>query len=556
MSESSGRPENAQETSSLASELAAVLGAYLGELVESKRAALLGDGGTALPSALAEASGRRVHVFDPDAEQTAAAIARSRGGSGNGNVRYALFENDAELGLGAFDVVVIPDLARLASDADLDAAAVVEVAARMLAPRGFVAVATPHAPTYPEGLGGAPLDYLKLFDAVSTRFEHVRMLGAAPFAGVTVAAFGNDEEPDVAIDSSLTEHAEQPLAYVAIGSHQPLRVDPYLVVQLPWSSVASSANAQGAPSAPPPQDTAHAEAMAELTSRERNARKEAEERGRTITALSARVAELEEALEGAEARRRANQNDRDRALDEKQRELDAMLERIAELESELEQATASANEARAAAAQAAASEPAASPRQVQALEFQLEELRKALSEARRATDALRDQAARASVLETDRAQLEQKLAKTEAALALASSNDAAEEVGAEMSALEARLRERGERVAKLEADLREAERIGRELVRELASPGALRPAANEGAHAHAELAAQASRLTADLQAATWRVAALEQELGERAASSEDVARLEAALARALGHAPRSSANLTPEPDAAARHDRG
>ena len=95
MSESSGRPENAQETSSLASELAAVLGAYLGELVESKRAALLGDGGTALPSALAEASGRRVHVFDPDAEQTAAAIARSRGGSGNGNVRYALFENDA-----------------------------------------------------------------------------------------------------------------------------------------------------------------------------------------------------------------------------------------------------------------------------------------------------------------------------------------------------------------------------------------------------------------------------------------------------------------------------
>ena len=132
---------------------------------------------------------------------------------------------------------------------------------------------------------------------------------------------------------------------------------------------------------------AHAEAMAELTSRERNARKEAEERGRTITALSARVAELEEALEGAEARRRANQNDRDRALDEKQRELDAMLERIAELESELEQATASANEARAAAAQAAASEPAASPRQVQALEFQLEELRKALSEARRATDA-------------------------------------------------------------------------------------------------------------------------------------------------------------------------
>jgi hypothetical protein len=167
---------------------------------------------------------------------------------------------------------------------------------------------------------------LKLFDAVSTRFEHVRMLGAAPFAGVTVAAFGNDEEPDVAIDSSLTEHAEQPLAYVAIGSHQPLRVDPYLVVQLPWSSVASSANAQGAPSAPPPQDTAHAEAMAELTSRERNARKEAEERGRTITALSARVAELEEALEGAEARRRANQNDRDRALDEKQRELDAMLD--------------------------------------------------------------------------------------------------------------------------------------------------------------------------------------------------------------------------------------
>ena len=527
-SNDSKRPMVATGPAPLLSELAAVLGAYLGEHVDGKRVAILGDGSTPLAEQLAEATGRRVHVFDPDAGRTSAAIARTRGGTGN--VRHALLEGDAELGLAAFDAVIIPNLAELAESGVLDAKAAIHLAERMLAPRGFAAVAAPR--------GAVSIDYLQLFDAVSAHFEVVQMLGAAPFAGLTIAAFGSTDEPAVAIDSSLIDGSEEPIAYLALASHQPLRLDPYVVVQLPWADASE------------PEPTA-AEALAattaehtvrELASRERQARQDADERGRTITSLSARIAELEDALSSTQKRHRAHVADREReeqaAENDRQRELDAMLDRIAELETlnDANAESASVEAAKAAAEPQAAPEPQASIRQVQAFEFQLSELRRSLGEARAETDGFRTQAALATSLDAEVQRLQEQLAKELAkAAAIATRNtheEATAEAAQDIAALEARLRERGERVAALEADLRETERIGRELVRDRRAGWAC-PPTNAAKDGEVEaLASRASRLEADLQSATWSLAAREQALDERAENHNDVGRLETALAAA------------------------
>ena len=87
----------------------------------------------------------------------------------------------------------------------------------------------------------------------------------------------------------------------------------------------------------------------------------------------------------------------------------------------------------------------------------------------------------------------------------------------EISRLEAALRERGERVRQLEADVRESERVGRELLRELAKrrdPGP--PPARPGPAASDPLVSQNARLIADLEAAGWTIQELEERLSRGA----------------------------------------
>jgi hypothetical protein len=525
------RPIAGSQRSALDAELAAVLGAYLGELLAGKRVAILGDGSSALGEQVAESSGRRVHVFDPDARRTAAAIAASRGGTGD--VRYALLESDAELGLASFDAVLIPDLTELAADGDVDPKSALELAERMLTPRGFVAVAAPRA--------SSSIDYVTLFELVSDRFAFVKMLGAAPFVGVTVAEFGGDEEPAVGLDSSRLENSEEPIAYLAVGSRHAVPVEPYLVVQLPWDDLLGT---EGPPTLPKRELEAAAqrEALTAAEARAREAAKDAEEQRRRFAAQATRLAELEAQL-GDERRRRRdehaeNERARKRAAEDQQRELDAMLERIAELEADLEAPRTQPRptvESEGPPTQPRPSVDSESAQKVKALEFQLGELRKALDEARTENDLLRAEAARARTLEAERQSLVEQLAKAKAALAAIRADEAAAESAREIDRLESRLRERGERIASLEADLREAERTGRELVREVIR---LRKAA-AGAEAEA-LASRCSALEADLEGARWQVSSLERELGERLATGQDVARLEAALRRAqeaLGSGP-------------------
>lgn len=506
----------------LVRELPGVLGATLGDLLVGKRVAILGDGSTELAARCAEASGRRVHVFDPDPRRTAEAIAR--GARGGTDVRHALLEGDAELGHGAFDAVLVPDLAGLTSTGALRDVDVLGLTDRMLNARGFAAVMV--------AAESPGLDYHRLYDLVSASFPAVRMLGIAPFAGVTVAEFGERDADEVSFDASLTEGPEAAVAYVAVASRQSIRLDPYLVVQL----AADGDTEEDAPRTEATRDDAHDRA-AEIARQAEEAR--ARELGKTVTAQAARIAELEATLAAertaAEARKRehdASATARERRRDEAhQRDLDAMLERVAELEQSLAEAHASA------------STSASSERERQAHEFQLAELRKAANEARGEADALRSAAAQAEAAETARRALAAELEKVRAVLAAYEAEAASSESARDLAELEARLKERGERIATRERELREAERIGRELVRDLVKARADRGPA--GAAPTVEMAERASALTAELEAARWTIAALERELGERANAGGDVARLEAALEHAHAELARMRGSSAP-----------
>jgi len=144
-------------------------------------------------------------------------------------------------------------------------------------------------------------------------------------------------------------------------------------------------------------------------------------------------------------------------------------------------------------------------------------------------------------------QLEAELAHTRARVSeIESVRATADAAIEELTALGGALRERGHVVAALKKDLRESERIGRELLDELGAARAPNGAATTAPLVNtvniSDLEAQLDRLAqsaargqADLQAASWRIAQLEREVRDAAeppAASEIQAELEAALAAA------------------------
>jgi chromosome segregation ATPase len=111
-----------------------------------------------------------------------------------------------------------------------------------------------------------------------------------------------------------------------------------------------------------------------------------------------------------------------------------------------------------------------------------------------------------------------------------------EELAADLTRLEQRLKERGRIVAELSAQIRESRRVGRELLRDLMrarqQPPSDAPAASsESNSAEIEsLRAKCARQQADLEAASWRIRALEEGRPGVEEPSDDVTKLEQALA--------------------------
>src|SRR5262245_28915694 len=87
-----------------------VLSAYLEPLVRGRRVAILGDATLGLADELGQRGARLIHVYDPDAARVAEALARAAPGRSH-QIAFALLAGDFGVRDGAFDAVLVPDLA-------------------------------------------------------------------------------------------------------------------------------------------------------------------------------------------------------------------------------------------------------------------------------------------------------------------------------------------------------------------------------------------------------------------------------------------------------------
>ena len=218
-----------------------VLAPYLEPIVRGRRVAVFGDATNPLGSALLERGARLVHVYDPDPQRVAEAVARHP--SSRSLVIAPLPEGELAVRDGAFDTVLVPQLS-LFERAD----SVVARARRLVSEQGYAVFCAPNPDVSP-GAGGREhlLSYYELYDVVALQFPEVRMLGQVPFAGYIIADFAPDGEPDVVVDTSLVEQGgEEPSWFVALGTHQPRRLEPYTIVQVPRGVEPEDAAVQGA----------------------------------------------------------------------------------------------------------------------------------------------------------------------------------------------------------------------------------------------------------------------------------------------------------------------
>ncbi|XXT17634.1 hypothetical protein WME94_46130 [Sorangium sp. So ce429] len=254
-------------------------------------------------------------------------------------------------------------------------------------------------------------------------------------------------------------------------------------------------------------------------------------------ALAARVEELEAAAAGTR-----------RELSKAAADRDAARRRAQESERALEEAQRARREATAKL-----DELARERDRLEERASRLDRENRALEEQRSALDARR------LLLEARIVELEQSVTALEQRAAELEKRDAGEAAAAEIASLEEALRDRGHVIASLKAQLRESERVGKELVDELGTvfeasagerggsgqatgggPGGA-PSGSGGPGDAAEalrqqldaLARSAASSEADLRAASWKIAQLERELGEARDTAASPAALHDELEQAL-----------------------
>ena len=486
-----------------------VLAAYAEPLLDARRVAVFGDATSPLAAELIERGSRAVHVYDPEPSRVAEAAGLNRARQIS---IVPLDEVDVAVRDGAFDVVIVEDLSTVA-----DAGELLKQVRRALGPRGVAIIASPNfdaklalLPRTTSASSSSKLSYYDLYDAVSTEFSEVRMLGQTPFVGYAVVDFTPGNDAEVALDSGLVPGgAEEPEWFVAVASHRAVELDAISVVQLPSPSlVGGRGDAKVADDlrAARANEARLTDRIAELDRenaelRERHRLTDAPGlKGRvasletTLAERDSRISELEARLVTTDRLAAGNGEELER-LRKKAEELERLRKKVAD---DLETAKGELA-TRRTETQALASRLSARDSEAQALVGRL---------------AARDVEIQA---------LGSKVSGLEAELRTARERSI-EESPAELTELETGLKERGERIRKLETDLREAERIGRELVREVA--GFRERAAKSGSPEKkptspdsAPLLLENARLRADLEAASWSVTELEERLAVAARGS-------------------------------------
>jgi hypothetical protein len=445
---------------------AAVLAAFAESLVEGRRVVVFGSALSPTARLLLERGARLVHVCDPAPLRVAEALKRA---TVPGLTLSTLNDDEVAAREGAVDFVLVEHLGAF------DARSVVEKARKLLAVRGVALFVTPNRearrPLLPTSEpAAAPLDYYALYDLVKAEFEHVRMLGQAPFVGYAVVDFAPEGEPEPVVDSDFVPRgSEEPELFVAVAARHRPNVPGHALVQLPLESVLVHAAPVERPvrperPAPPP----------ELV-------RKLEQQEAWIRELEGRAATADERADVAED------------------ELEELRERLAR-----EEGSISKHAVEKAAAEAAAEQAE--------LTAELERERAETEAARRERDAfatrIRDLEAeveeRTSELAATGSELAAKTAElaAKAAELAALGSEAAGDRDRELAELEERLAERGHEIRRLERELAEAERIGKELVAEVRLGATALVAGASGDELDA-LALRLATAEADREALSW-----------------------------------------------------
>jgi SAM-dependent methyltransferase len=442
-------------------EPAIVLAAYAEPVASGRRVLFIGPANSALPARLIERGARVVLACDPDPVRLAEATLKNRLGSLSFS---ALAEGNLALRDGAFDVCIVEDAGIS------DPVALVKKIRRALTPRGVAILASlnPDArvPLLPHRASGAvSLDYYALYDAVKAEFEHVRMLGQAPFVGYVIADFAPEGTPEPSLDTAfLPSGAEEPEVFVAVASQQPIDLESFAVVQLPYRSVLSGSSGDS--------DALRRARSAEAATRTKLSEVETKlsEVATKFSKAETKLSEVEAELEGERQIIAARDGE---LLIQRQ----AVAARSAELQNERQSVTARDTKLREAETR------------VFARDAELTALRRELENKNR-------------LIETQEGKLTELVQKLQQAPSPEESSAAA----ADLAALEQSLAERGEHVRKLERELREAERIGKELLRQLPAAAGAGQSAQRLA-ADGELAQKLAKTQADLVATRWALEA-------------------------------------------------
>jgi len=470
----------------------AALAAFIEPLIEGRRALVFGSALATTPRLLLERGARLVHVCDPAPLRVAEAVERAAAPG----LSFSTFSDEVLASReGSFDCVLVENLGAF------DARAVVARARRLLAPRGVALFVTPNREATspllpPPEPSAAPLDYYALYDLVAGEFEHVRMLGQAPFVGYAVVDFAPEAAPEPLIDSEfIPRGSEEPELFVALASRHRMALPGYAVVQLPLHRVLSG-SAVSPRAALPAQEVLSVDLarklkqqeswISELESRAETADARADHAEEELERLRAELARKSHAVprlappppppapvpnvlpDPARERALAEERQRSLALEQENARLRAFepaAQKLRELEARLAERDAKRGELEARAT--------AHATRLTERDTRLAELERTVTE----------QNARLAERDTRLAELERTVAERNARLAEAERTSAernarlaelertsAEPDTSELDRLERQLVERGQELRRLEREIAEAERVGRELVTELERP--------------------------------------------------------------------------------------
>jgi hypothetical protein len=519
---------------------------YAEPLAAGRRVVVVGDASLGVGALLASLGARVVHIYDPNADR-----ARAYGEQGRGVAVRPLPPEGFEVRDGAFDLAIVPDLASAS-----EPAALLGRLRRLVGPEGAVLVAARN-PDVADGKRAIP--YEELYDMVALQFESVRMIGEVPFTGVTLAELGEiEEEAQVSVDTQLGPEDRTPYVFIALGSQEDLRLDPYALVQLPRPPFAHEAPRAA-------DDDALRAVLAEQTLRAELLERQLEDARQTAQHAAAegegarqrRVAELQAHIAATEARSGEHFVRAERLAQEVsalEEEVARLRERAVELEEQASDYKRMRAHAEVELTAVRASFTEVEDRLAQAMN-ELEITRAAADVPQIDPEAVARLAARADVAEARASELETDIASI------------AELHAEELAQLEGVLRERARSAQVLEQELLRRERLVKELVtavEEASAGGPYKDASAGGAYkkvgaeapaapeaeelaearreAHAlrdkldRLALELARREGEIEARGWKVAELEERLAMASKTAPPAPQSDPELARQVARA--------------------